>query len=102
MEDHRAGSFVYFAFEGERKSIRDLSLRHGIKSSVLKLGGLTEDRRAPMRARVRMPESAAGNIGVYTPTFPFLTGFASLRIGSVIKNHRESSIGAECLGFYHL
>ena len=31
MEDHRAGSFAFFAFEGERKSIRHLSLSHGIK-----------------------------------------------------------------------
>jgi len=50
MEDHRALRFAFFAFEGEGKSIRDLSLSHGIKYSVLKLGGSTQDRRA---ARMR-------------------------------------------------
>jgi hypothetical protein len=43
-------------------------LSHGIKSSVLKLGGSIEDRRA---------------------------------IGAMIKNHPESPIGPESLGFYH-
>src|ERR1700736_2814671 len=46
MEDHGAVSFAFFAFEGEGKSIRDLSLRHGIKSSLLKLGGSTRPARS--------------------------------------------------------